>query len=371
MKLLLEQVDQYYHIGNCDSLIDFKIFIEHITHKLATSLKESEEFWQNFLRTQSRVAFPPMSSARRSSTEHSRVLDIKIPVQLRHVATTSTIIQAAWAILIARWGKVAEATYGMVLAGRNLDIPGIKRINGPTFMTIPFRVSLDDSQTLGNFFAQIHKLRTAIKPHQHLGLQNIRRLGPGAANACSFDNLLVVQPKQRPNPNSLFSNRANSSDHWSRLNAYALMLQCDITDDGFIAKATFDPSRLLSEDVDLMLIDVQHIIRQFSENRYGTISGVQLLRTNIVEDELSVPLIETGVNLAQACVHEVISNTAQKYPSNLAIESWDGKLTYRELEVMSDRLAHRLRVSGVRPEVMVGLLFEKGLFAAVAMVAVM
>ncbi|TLD23482.1 nonribosomal peptide synthetase [Venturia nashicola] len=374
MKLLLEQVDQHYRNGKCDRLVSFKIFIEHITNKMAMSSKKSEQFWKNSLATQSQVVFPPVSSKRlsaKSSTEYAKSLDIKIPAPLQNIATTSTIIQAAWAVLVARWGNVAEATYGMVLAGRNLDIPGIKRVNGPTFMTIPFRVLLDDSQTTENLFAQIYKLRTAIKPHQHLGLQNIRRLGPGAANACNFENLLVVQPQQRPNPHSLFSNRTNTSDHWSRLNAYALMLQCDITDDGFIANASFDPNRVSVDDVDLMLVNVQHIVKQFSENATSTIGDIQLLRTEIIEDDLSISLIETGVSLVRSCVHEVISSTAKNYLSNLAIESWDGKLTYQELEDMSDRLAHRLRISGVGPEVMVGLMFEKGLFAIVAMVAVM
>lgn len=90
-----------------------------------------------------------------------------------------------------------------------------------------------------------------------------------------------------------------------------------------------------------------------------------------MEDDVSIPIIETGVSLIQSCVHEVISSTARKHLPNLAIESWDGRLTYQELEDMSGRLAHRLRFSGVGPEVMVGLMFEKGLFAVIAMVAVM
>lgn len=374
MKLLLEQVDQHYQNGTCDSLVEFKIFIEHISRNTDLSSKESEKFWKNYLAFQSPVEFPPVSSKRlsaRSSAQDSKSLDIKIPAPLRQYATTSTIVQAAWAVLVARWGNAAEATYGMVLAGRNLDIPGIKRINGPTFMTIPFRVALDESQTPGDLFTQIHKLRTAIKPHQHLGLQNIRRLGPGAANACNFDNLLVVQPKQLSNLDSLFSYRTNTSDHWSRLNAYALMLQCDITDDGFVANASFDPKRVSPEDVNLMLMHVQHIITQFFVRIHGTIADVQLLRTDIMEDDVSIPIIETGVSLIQSCVHEVISSTARKHLPNLAIESWDGRLTYQELEDMSGRLAHRLRFSGVGPEVMVGLMFEKGLFAVIAMVAVM
>ncbi|KAH9204211.1 hypothetical protein DL95DRAFT_240957, partial [Leptodontidium sp. 2 PMI_412] len=57
------------------------------------------------------------------------------------------------------------------------------------------------------------------------------------------------------------------------------------------------------------------------------------------------------------CIHEIISHRAQSIMSSPAIVSWDGEITFGEMESLSDRSAPRLRRSNVGPEVMVALMF--------------
>lgn len=61
----------------------------------------------------------------------------------------------------------------------------------------------------------------------------------------------------------------------------------------------------------------------------------------------------------ERCIHHVIADTASKIPDAEAVCSWDGSLTYRELQAASSALAARLVQLGVGPEVLVPLCFEK------------
>lgn len=70
-----------------------------------------------------------------------------------------------------------------------------------------------------------------------------------------------------------------------------------------------------------------------------------------------------------ACVHDLLKQNAQ--PEAQAICSWDGELTYGELDSLSSRLADELMRLNVRPESIVPLCFEKSLWMPVAMLAVM
>jgi len=70
-----------------------------------------------------------------------------------------------------------------------------------------------------------------------------------------------------------------------------------------------------------------------------------------------------------ACVHEVISQQARATPNAPAICSWDGELSYSELERLSSRLATHLIGLSVNPEMIVPYCFEKSLWAVVAMLA--
>ncbi|MCJ1262027.1 hypothetical protein MMC22_001896 [Lobaria immixta] len=72
-----------------------------------------------------------------------------------------------------------------------------------------------------------------------------------------------------------------------------------------------------------------------------------------------------------ACVHEIILGHAQNDPNSPAVCSWDGNITFGELENLSSRVAHHLRVMGVKSEVLVPVCFEKSMWAIVAMVSIM
>lgn len=374
MKLLLEQVDQHYKDGTCNTLVDFSLFIEYLTRNENVTLKASEQFWtQHLAHTISRKfpSLPADATCGTSNADASTSRTIEIPTSLKAIATSSTIIQAAWAILVARYTNASEATYGMVLAGRNFDLPGLKKINGPTFTTVPMRVVLDDKQTVRELFAKIYQARKEMKPYQNVGLQNIRRFGPDAAQACSFENLLVIQPKQVKNPQSLFGDRSNSSDHWTRLNAYALMMQCDLINEGFVSNANYDSTRLTSEDVGLILQSLEDIIMQFASGLDAPVGDLHLYQPAAETEEAAALIIETGVEELESCVHDIIVEKSLSILSKMAIVSWDGEMTYKELHEASDRLAHRLRVSGIGPEKMVVLMFERSLWFVVAMMAIL
>ncbi|RDA94597.1 hypothetical protein CP533_2465 [Ophiocordyceps camponoti-saundersi (nom. inval.)] len=71
------------------------------------------------------------------------------------------------------------------------------------------------------------------------------------------------------------------------------------------------------------------------------------------------------------CVHQVFEHQAQRHPSSPAVCSWDGNLTYAELNKLSTKLAHELSRLGVGPEVFVPYSFEKSLYAVVTTMAVL
>ena len=59
------------------------------------------------------------------------------------------------------------------------------------------------------------------------------------------------------------------------------------------------------------------------------------------------------------CIHEIIQEQTLLQPESEAVCSWDGSLTYRELDQLASQLAYHLQAQGVGPEVRVALCFDK------------
>jgi non-ribosomal peptide synthetase component F len=73
----------------------------------------------------------------------------------------------------------------------------------------------------------------------------------------------------------------------------------------------------------------------------------------------------------QICHHDIISEQASRLTDKTAIEAWDGKLTYRQIEDYSTNLAQTLRLLDDSSDQIIPVLFEKSRWTAVAVIAVM
>ena len=72
----------------------------------------------------------------------------------------------------------------------------------------------------------------------------------------------------------------------------------------------------------------------------------------------------------EQCVHSLFDSQVQSQPAAPAVEASDGYATYGELDKTSTRLAHELRRQGVETGNPVVFIFEKSLYAIVAILAI-
>lgn len=73
----------------------------------------------------------------------------------------------------------------------------------------------------------------------------------------------------------------------------------------------------------------------------------------------------------KVCIHDLILRQCRLNPGRVAVCSWDGDLTYGELDDLSSRLAHHLVTMGVGPETFVFSCFAKCTWAIVARLAIL
>lgn len=70
------------------------------------------------------------------------------------------------------------------------------------------------------------------------------------------------------------------------------------------------------------------------------------------------------------CVHDLITEVAQRQPDALAVCAWDGDFTYAQLSTLSDHVAHHICEIGIPPRSPITLLFPKSRWTCVAMLGI-
>lgn len=104
--------------------------------------------------------------------------------------TSSTVVSAAWGIVLARLSGQPEVVFGVTRNGRHL-VEGSANAAGCFITTVPMRLRLDSALTLGVVLEQLRAEQVALRPFEHTPLTNIsRRLGLAPGRSL-FDSVLM------------------------------------------------------------------------------------------------------------------------------------------------------------------------------------
>lgn len=104
--------------------------------------------------------------------------------------TVLTCVQAAWALVLARWTGRPGAGFGLVESGRGAGTAGVA---GCLIATLPFEVRLDDLPDLGALLARLRRQTLALRPHAHAGQSLIRHWAGRQGGAALYDTVLLYQ----------------------------------------------------------------------------------------------------------------------------------------------------------------------------------
>ncbi|KAL4861216.1 hypothetical protein BDV12DRAFT_71464 [Aspergillus spectabilis] len=87
--------------------------------------------------------------------------------------TVGTLVQAAWALTLAKLSADADIVFGLTINGRNASIPGVQDTAGPCLNMIPVRVTFDNKWTGLDLIRNIQDQLVATMPYESLGFREI------------------------------------------------------------------------------------------------------------------------------------------------------------------------------------------------------
>ncbi|KAI1404992.1 non-ribosomal peptide synthase [Hypoxylon fuscum] len=284
MPLVVERVNRAYNNLVTERPAEIKHFISYLNNM---NRKESETYWKERLDGATSEQFPPLPYSDYQQQADSLLEHYVHTGKPNSGMTIATIIRGAWALLVSNYMATDDIVFGETLTGRNAPIPGVEQIEGPMIATIPVRVAVNPNATVKEYLQEIHDQSVAGIPHEHFGLQHIRRLSADAREACELRTGLVLHPStdvdastssdKKPADGFVPAGDSEAAQEALKFNTYALMLVCSLDPKGFLIMASFDSMTVTSLQMERMLRQLGQITQQFIEKPNAKCSQLELL----------------------------------------------------------------------------------------------
>ena len=110
--------------------------------------------------------------------------------------TMSTLVSAAWALLLSRYTGEQDVVFGVTRTCRQSSIDGADEAVGPFVNTLPFRVNVPAEATVLNWLATLRAQQIDLREHEHTPLSLIQGWSDVAPGTPLFETLVVFE-KQR------------------------------------------------------------------------------------------------------------------------------------------------------------------------------
>lgn len=157
-------------------------FPDYVRHSLLQRSSTAYTTWQEILQDSTMTQIKPIpalitpngNAPSLSNTiieAHEEIPLVAPPTGI----TPATLLKSASALTLMQLTNQQDVTFGQVVNGRNLDLPGVENIVGPCLNIIPVRAQTDSNWTVSQFLTHMHDQHVKTMAYDTLGLQDIAR----------------------------------------------------------------------------------------------------------------------------------------------------------------------------------------------------
>ncbi|HEV8558263.1 MAG TPA: amino acid adenylation domain-containing protein [Actinophytocola sp.] len=284
----------------------------------------------------------------------------------RHGLTLNSVLSTAWALVLSAAVGRADVVFGTTVAGRPPEIDNVESAIGMFLNTVPQRVRLDPRETVLDLLRRVQAERSALMPHEFLGLSDIQR---AAGHPQLFDTLFVLQNFLDEDAMSELR-RKHGIRAASGVDATHYPLTLVVTPGSRLRiKLEYRPDLIDATTAETMLSRYVTVVERLVAELTAPVGTLDLLLP--AEHRLIAAERQPDRPLGEETIAELLVAQAARTPDVVALVFGDQRLTYRELVDRIDRLARWLLDRGAGPEQVVALALPRSIDMVVALFAVL
>jgi amino acid adenylation domain-containing protein/non-ribosomal peptide synthase protein (TIGR01720 family) len=383
LPLVFHQVLRVYAGSGPGGAVDLpaaRPYRDYIAWLQEQDLSEAEAFWRQFL-TGFRQPTPVGSRAPVHFAEPGPAwLELRLSATAtaalaaqgqRLRVTLSTLVQGAWAALLGAYAAEPEVVFGATVAGRPAQLAGVETMVGMFLNTLPVRARIAADVPLAAWLVDLQEQQVEAQRHAHAPLSRIQGWSEVASGRALFDSILVFENYPLDDalqncswPVEVHTKRPIEQVH----NPLTLVVEPGRE---MLLGTAYDRGRFDDLSIHRLLGHLSTLLAEFAADPERPPAAMPFL-CPAERHQTVVEWNDTSTGYPRdRTVHALFEMQVERAPEALAVDSAGRSLTYCGLDVLSNRLAHRLRRLGVGPESLVGLCAEQPTDLVVGMLGIL
>lgn len=294
---------------------------------------------------------PPGSTRTARGTERvsvavsPEVRDRYVAAARSHGVTPSTLLQCAWALVLARTLGRRDVVFGATVSGRAPEVPGVEAMVGLFINTVPVRVTFEPTDTVSELLSRTQRAHTAVMNHQYVSLTETTTHS-GVAEL--FDTLMIYEsyPVDSDALRDTFERSALvlSGTHGTDRTNFPVTVFAGLRSDGLDISLAYSPDVIDAGTAGALARRLSAALSSLSAGD-GPVREIDILTGS----ERSRTVVDPIARLSRH--HEfdldaAMADCAAHSPHSPALVSGSAHLTYGELDHRVAEVAARLHRAG-------------------------
>ena len=281
-----------------------------------------------------------------------------------HRLTLSTLVQAAWALLLGRYSGQREVLWGITVAGRPPELPGVEDMVGLFINTLPMRAQVVGDAALIPWLEALHARQQRNTGYGHASLADIQRWSPLPPGTRLFESLVVFE--NYPMDRAVAELELGDTRTLERTNYPLVLLVRPGTPSP--VRLCYDSHRFSASTIARMVACLEGMFEALVDPRCQRLRDLP----SVAEAEAALLTrwndTERDFHRDQS-LHRLFEQQVRLAPEAVALVYGERRFTYWALNARANQLAHVLRGLGVGAETPVVLCMDAGPELIIGMLA--
>ncbi|MFE3577360.1 amino acid adenylation domain-containing protein [Lysinibacillus sp. NPDC059133] len=285
--------------------------------------------------------------------------------------TLYTLLLAAFNVLLYRYTDEADIVVGSLVAGRNNG--DLNNVIGMFVNTVALRNQPEGNKNFSDFLLEVKE--NVLKAHENqdypfdklvkkLGIKRELNRNP------LFDTMFILQ-----NTITDFVEfeglKTQTYPYKSRISKFDITLSAEEHMSKLLFEIEYSNQLFKKDTIERMVGHYQNILKTVIKQPKIKLKDIEVLSER-EQNQLLKEFNDTGKDYPkEQTIHQVFEEQVAKNPKEVALIFESEKLTYAQLNEMSDKLAHQIRKFGIDRERVVGIMLDKSFEIVIGMLAIL